>query len=259
MRPIWTGAIGFGLVNIPVKMYSATQSSSLDLDMLDKKDLSNIKYQRVNERTGKEVQWSNIVKGFKYHDKYVVLTNKDFEAASAKKSKVIEIAAFLDENEIDTIYYETPYYLEPEKSGSRAYGLLRDALFKTSKVGVGTYVLRNHEALAILKPFEDVIILNKIRFYEEIRDHKELHLPDKTKSNSKELGMAVSLIEQLTDKFDLASFKNTYSGALMKVIRAKSKGTKIEAPRLRIVHRQSDDLMAQLKASLNVKKKKASL
>src|SRR6187455_3309011 len=155
MRPIWTGAIGFGLVNIPVKMYSATQESSLDLDMLDKSDLSNIRFKRVNEKTGKEVSWGNIVKGYKLKDKYVVLTDKDFEAASAKKSKVIEIQDFLDEADIDTIYYETPYYLEPEKNGSRAYALLRDALVKTGKIGIGSYVLRNRETLAILKPYED--------------------------------------------------------------------------------------------------------
>lgn len=258
MRPLWTGAIGFGLVNIPVKLYSATESSSLDLDMLDKSDLSNIKFQRVNAKTGKEVPWKNIVKGFKFRDRYVVLTDKDFEAASAKKSKVIEISAFLSEDDIDSIYYETPYYLEPDKSGTRAYALLRDALSKTKKVGVGTYVLRNQEALAILKPFGDMIILNKLRFEQEIRDHREFHLPGKTKANSKELRMAVSLVNQLTDSVNLASFKDTYSGELMKLIRAKAKGAKPEPPKLRLVPRQTDDLMSQLKASLGNKRKKAS-
>lgn len=258
MRPIWTGAIGFGLVNIPVKMYSATQDSRLDLDMLDKKDLSNIRFQRVNAKTGKEVNWGNIVKGYKFHDKYIVLTDKDFEAASAKKSKVIEITDFLDESEIDTIYYETPYYLEPEKNGSRAYALLRDALVKTGKVGVGTYVLRNKETLAVLKPYEEIIILNKLRFDEEIRDFSELHIPAKTKSSGKELEMAVSLVNQLTGKFDLAAFKDTYTDDLLKLIKAKAKGVKVSAPKLRVAHRQSDDLMSQLKASLSSKKKKIS-
>jgi DNA end-binding protein Ku len=258
MRPIWTGAIGFGLVNIPVKMYSATQESSLDLDMLDKSDLSNIRFKRVNERTGKEVSWGNIVKGYKLNDKYVVLTDKDFEAASAKKSKVIEIQDFLDEAEIDTIYYETPYYLEPEKNGSRAYALLRDALVKTGKIGIGSYVLRNRETLAILKPYEEVIVLNRIRFAEEIRDYKDLNLPAKTKAAGKELNMAVSLVDQLTGKFDLESFKDTYHEELMKVIKAKSKGAKIAPPKLRVAHKQTDDLMAQLKASLAGRKKKVS-
>ena len=258
MRPIWTGAIGFGLVNIPVKMYSATQESSLDLDMLDKSDLSNIRFKRVNEKTGKEVSWGNIVKGYKLNDKYVVLTDKDFEAASAKKSKVIEIQDFLDEADIDTIYYETPYYLEPEKNGSRAYALLRDALVKTGKIGIGSYVLRNRETLAILKPYEEVIVLNRIRFAEEIRDYKDLNLPAKTKAAAKELNMAVSLVDQLTGKFDLESFKDTYHEELMKVIKAKSKGAKIAPPKLRVAHKQTDDLMAQLKASLAGRKKKVS-
>src|SRR6185369_10368808 len=140
MRSIWTGAIGFGLVNIPVKMYSATESSSLDLDMLDKKDHSNIKFKRVNEKTGREVPWANIVKGYKLpNDDYVVLTDKDFEAASVKKTKTIEISDFVKESEIESLYYETPYYLEPDKSGARAYALLRQALLKTKKVGVASF------------------------------------------------------------------------------------------------------------------------
>src|SRR5215216_124117 len=118
MRAIWTGSIGFGLVNIPIKMYSAVEESSLDLDMLDKKDHSNIRFMRVNENTGKEVTWENIVKGYKMDGKYVVLTDKDFELASAKKTKTIEISEFVKEDEITSIYYETPYYLEPDKSGT---------------------------------------------------------------------------------------------------------------------------------------------
>src|SRR5215211_7100599 len=117
MRPIWTGAIGFGLVNIPIKLYSATQSSNLDLDMLDKKDHSNIRFMRVNEKTGKEVKWENIVKGYKVRDKYVVLDDEDFEKANAVKTKVIGIEEFVDAKEINSAYYESPYYLEPDKSG----------------------------------------------------------------------------------------------------------------------------------------------
>ena len=131
MRPIWTGTIGFGLVNIPVKLFSAIQGSELDLDMLDKKDLSNIKFLRVNEKTGKEVPWANIVKGFMVNSKYVVLEDKDFEAASAVKTKVIEISDFVLQEEINSIYYETPYYIVPEKSGVRAYALLKEALLKS--------------------------------------------------------------------------------------------------------------------------------
>lgn len=257
MRAIWTGAIGFGLVNIPVKMYSATQSSSLDLDMLDKKDHSNIKFQRVNEKTGKEVAYENIVKGYKYNGDYVILTDEDFKKASPEKSKLIEIAQFVDEKDIDTMYYETPYYLEPEKTGAKAYALLRDSLAKSGKVGLGTYVMRTKEVVAVIKPMDDVLVLNKIRFAEEIRDHKELNVPE-GKSKPNEMKMAMALIDQLSGPFELDKFKDNYSEQLMKFIEAKAKGKKITSPTMRVVHSKSQDLMEQLKASLTTTKRKAS-
>src|SRR5215467_3929053 len=134
MRSIWSGAIGFGLVNIPIKLYSATEGSELNLEMLDKKDHAKILFKRVNENTGKEVAWGDIVKAYKLDDKYVELSDKDMEAASPEKSKIIEIVQFVSQSEIDSIYFETPYYLEPEKPGVRAYALLREALAKSSMV-----------------------------------------------------------------------------------------------------------------------------
>ena len=257
MRAIWTGAIGFGLVNIPVKMYSAVQDSSLDLAMLDKKDHSNIRFQRVNEKTGKEVAWENIVRGYKYDGDYVVLTDEDFKQASPEKSKIIEIAEFVNASEIDAVYYETPYYLEPEKTGNKAYALLRDALDKSGKVGLGTYVMRTKEAIGIIRPMDDVLVLNKMRFAEEIRDHKDLKIPeDKSKPN--ELKMALALIDQLAGPFEIDKYKDTYSEQLMKVIEAKAKGKKITAPTMKVVHSKSQDLMDQLKASLSTGKRKAS-
>ena len=258
MRPIWTGAIGFGLVNIPVKMYSATQSSNLNLDMLDKKDHSHIKYQRINEKSGKEVPWGNIVKGYKLDGEYVVLDEKDFEAASAKKTKTIEISDFVKEEEISTMYYETPYYLEPDKSGTRPYELLRQALIKTKKVGVASFVMRSKESLAILRPDGDAIILNRIRFEEEIRETDELTLPKNTEVKPAELKMAITLIDQLTAKFDISKYKDTYNEELLKLIKAKAGGKKINVPEMKIVHSKTKDLMEQLKASLEVKRKKAS-
>jgi DNA end-binding protein Ku len=260
MRSIWTGAIGFGLVNIPVKMYSATETSSLDLDMLDKKDHSNINFKRVNAKTGKEVAWSNIVKGYKMpNDEYVVLDEKDFERASAKKTKTIEITDFVKEEEIESVYFETPYYLEPDKSGARAYALLREALAKTKKVGIATFVMRSKETLAILRASDKVIVLNRIRFAEEIRDPAELNLPEKVQVKANELKMAISLIDQLSGKFDIERYKDTYSAELMKVIKAKAKGVKLKEPKLKIVHGKTKDLMDQLKASLTTtKRRKAS-
>jgi DNA end-binding protein Ku len=257
MRAIWTGAIGFGLVNIPIKLYSAVQGSELDLDMLDKKDHSNIRFKRVNESTGKEVAWENIVKGFKMNDRYVVLTDEDFSKASPEKTKIIEIAEFVEEGEIDGIYYETPYYMEPEKSGSKAYVLLRDALHKTGKVGFGSFVMRNKEGLCLIKPMEDILVLNRIRWAQEIRPTDELKVPGGAVKPA-EMKMAIELINQLSGPFDIAKYKDTYTDELMKLIKAKAKGKKPAAPTLRVVHKQGKDLLSQLKASLQTKGRKAS-
>jgi len=258
MRPIWTGSISFGLVNIPVKLFSAVQESNLDLDMLDSNDHSNIKFKRVNETTGKEVDYADIVKGFRVDDAYVILEDKDFEAADAEKTKTIEILNFTDEKEIDSIYYEQPYYLEPDKAAQKAYALLRDALRASGKVGVTTFVLRNKEGLAILKPYENVIVLNRIRFTQEIRETAELKLPPVSKTKTKEMDMADKLIEQLTEKFDIVKYKDTYSAKLLEIINEKSKGKKITEPKMKVVHKQSDNLMEMLKASLDGKKSKTA-
>jgi DNA end-binding protein Ku len=257
MRAIWSGAIGFGLVNIPVKLYSAVSGSELDLDMLDKKDHANIKFKRVNANTGKEVAWQNIVRGYKVDDKYVVLTDEDFQKASPEKTKLIEIAEFINEKDIDSVYYETPYYLAPEKSGVRPYALMRDALEKTGKVGLGSYVLRNRENLVIVKPWNDILVLNKIRFAQEIRDASEIDIPA-AKNKPEELKMAIKLIEHLSTEFDIEKYKDTYSDKLLKLIKAKAKGKKPVSAPLRVVHSQSRDLLSQLKASLEQAKRKAS-
>jgi DNA end-binding protein Ku len=258
MRSIWTGSISFGLINIPVKLFSAVQESSLDLDMLDSKNHANIKYKKVNAVTGKEVVLADIVKGYKISDAYVVLEDADFEAADAVKTKTIEIINFADEKEIDSIYYEQPYYLEPDKSAQKAYALLRDALKAAGKVGVTSFVLRNKEGLAILKPYEKVIVLNRIRFTQEIRETSDLKLPPVSKARSKEMDMANKLIDQLTEKFNIVKYKDTYTAKLLKIIKEKAKGKKITGPKMKVPHRQTDDLMEMLKASLSGKKSKAS-
>lgn len=257
MRSLWTGAIGFGLVNIPVKLYSATQQSDLDLDMLDKKDHANIRFQRVNEKTGREVPYANIVRAYNYEGQYVVLDDEDFKKASPEKTKMIEIIEFVDESDVDSIYYETPYYLEPQKSGEKAYVLLRDALKKTGKTGLARFVLRSKESLSLLKTSGNVLLLQKIRFEQEVRQTEDLKIPDTT-SKAPELKMATTLIEQLSAKFDISKYKDTYADELMKLIEAKAKGKKVAAPTMKVVHSRSKDLMEQLKASLETKRKKAS-
>lgn len=251
MHAIWTGSIGFGLVNIPVRLFSATEESSPDLDMLDKSDHSHIRYARINPSTGKEVPWGDIVKGYKYNDEYVVLTDEDFEKVSPKKSKIIEIQEFVNEQDIDTTFYDTPYYLEPAPGGEKAYILLREALKKSGKVGVGDYVLRNKANLCILRPLRDVILLQKLRFAEEIRDYKELNIPTDLELKPAELKMAEALIDQLTSKkADMTVYKDKYDDELMAVIEAKAKGTKITPPKIKLLPAKTKDLMAQLKASL---------
>ena len=254
MRSIWTGSISFGLINIPIKMFSAVQESSLDMDMLDANDHSNIKFKRVNEKTGKEVTFASIVKGYKIDDKYVILEDEDFEAADAVKTKTIDIQSFAFEKEIESIYYEQPYFLEPDKGAANAYGLLRDALAASGKVGVTSFVLRNKESLAILKPYKNLILLNRIRFEQEIRSTEELKVPALSKKKTKEMDMAEKLIDQLTEKFDISNFKDEYTDKLLKIIKNKAKGKKAKAPKLKVVHKQSDDLLDMLKASLEKKK-----
>jgi DNA end-binding protein Ku len=252
---MWSGAISFGLINIPVKLFSAVQDSNLDLDMLDSRDHSNIRFKRVNENTGKEVPYEEIAKGYLLDDRYVVLDKEDFENAGAKKSKTIEILNFVKESEIDSIYYEQPYYLEPDKSGEKAFALLRDALKSSGKVGVTSFVLRNKEALAILKPYGRTIVLNRLRFEQEIRDPEQLKLPPISKAKLKEQDMANKLIDQLTEKFSIAQYHDTYKSKLMEIIKQKAKGKKLKAPsKMKIVHTKGDDLMEMLKASLSRKK-----
>jgi len=257
-KSIWSGSIAFGLINIPIKIFSAVQESKLEMDMLDKNDFSNIKFKRVNENTGKEVSYSDIVKGYKLDEKYVIVEDSDFDAVEPEKTKTIEIMNFVDEKEIDTIYYEQPYYLEPDKGAAKTYALLRDAMQASGKVGVGAIILRNRESLVILKPYKNTIVLNRIRFQEEIRDTADLKLPPASEKNTKEMDMAIKLVEQLTEEFDITNYKDNYTAKLLKIIEDKAKGKKQVAPKLKVVHKQDADLMAMLKASLEKKKSKSS-
>lgn len=258
MRAIWNGAIGFGLVNIPIKLYSATQESNLDLDMLDKDDLENIKFKRVNEKSGKEVEFKNIVKGFKLEDRYIVLTEEDFDAVSPEKSKMLRIQQFVDIDEIDSAYFETSYFLEPQKNGEEAYRLLLNALLKTKMAGIGTFILREKEILCLVRPYENkILMVNRMRYPEEIRAFEELKLPSAKKPKPEELEMAESLIKQLATKFDPKKYVNTYNDDLMKIIKAKAKGKSKKIETKEEVKVKATDLMAQLKASLSSGKSKA--
>tara|TARA_R110002020_G_scaffold305892_5_gene521826 strand:- start:920 stop:1690 length:771 start_codon:yes stop_codon:yes gene_type:complete len=256
MKSIWNGTLGFGLVNIPIKMYSASEDRRIDLDMLDSKDHERIRYQRVNEKSGKEVEWKDIVKGYKMDNKYIILEDDDFEQANAKKSKVVEIEAFVNEVDVADMLFKKPYFLEPQKEGGKAYNLLRDALKKTKKLGLATFVMRQKENLCLIGIYKDALVLHVIRFSDEIRSPSDLKIST-SKVTKKEMDMAESLIKQYSEKFDLSKYRDQYNEQLMKVIKAKSKGKKAVVKKFVPENTPSKDLMAQLKASLE-KRKKAS-
>ncbi len=250
MRAIWKGSVSFGLVNIPVKLYSATQQSSLSLDMVDRRDMGKVRFKRINENTGQELTMENIGKAYDYNGQYILLEDEDFEAAAPEKSKVIAINNFVEEDEIDTIYFENSYYLEPEKSGEKAYALLREAMAKSGKVGLAQFVLRTAETLSVLKPLKDVLVLSKIRFAEEIRSAEELKLPSQSLVKPEELKMALTLVNQYTRTFDINKFKDEYAAALLKVIGERASGKKGKVRKLTVSYSRTDNLMDQLKASL---------
>lgn len=252
MRAIWTGAIGFGLVNIPVKIYTATETGSIDLDMLDSRDHANIHFKRVNAKTGKEVAWEDIVKGYLKNDQYIILEDEDFEAALPEKSKILSIDSFVPESDIDSIYFENPYFLEPQKGGEAAYSLLLRSLMQTGMVAVGTFVLRQTEALCIVRVYDDnILLLHRLRFREDIRDYRDLKIPAHKAPKPAELKMAKTLIKEYTASFDPSIYKNNYQKALMRIINQKSKGKKISKKPVQAESSKVTDLMAQLKASLS--------
>jgi len=256
MRSVWNGSISFGLVSIPVKLFSGSEERALDLDMLDSHDGSRIRYKRVNEKTGKEVEWKDIVKGFKKDEEYIILEKEDFENANMKKSKTIDIEEFVLADEVSDVLFKKPYFIKPQKGGEKSYALLRDALKKTNKLGVATFVMRQKEHLSLVGVYEDALVLHMIRFDDEIRDTAELELP-KTKVEKKELDMAISLIDQYTEEFDFSKFKDVYNEQLLKIINAKASGKVSKPKKFDSKPTQAKDLMAQLKASLE-KRKKAS-
>jgi len=257
MKSIWKGAISFGLVNIPVRLYSATERETVSFHMLSKRDHSRIRFLRVSEATGKEVPYEDIVKGYELEDGgYVVLSDEELDEAAPEKSSTIEIQEFVNESEISSLYFDKPYYLEPDKSASKAYALLRDALAKSGKVGISQFVLRNREHLCALKAMDEVLVLNALRFASEIRAASELALPKKEKASPSELNLALQLIEGLSDKFDSKKYKDTYSEAVKELIEAKAKGQKIKAPAKAAPSTKVIDLTAALKESLKAPKKK---
>lgn len=252
MRAIWSGVLSFGLINIPMKLFSVTAGTELSLNYLHKTDLSPIRYAKVCRKDGKELTQEDLVKGYEYQEgDYVVLTKADFDSADMHRTQAIDVLDFVKEEEIDTIYFEKPYYLEPDKGAAKAYTILRDSLKKSKKVGVAKFVLHNREHLAILKPHENYLVLEQIRFEDELKIPEKVSLPTHEDVRQKEVTMALSLIDHLTEKFNPEDYKDTYRQKLDKLIKDKMKGKKIK-PNGEKPHptKKSEDLMFLLKESL---------
>jgi DNA end-binding protein Ku len=254
MRSVWNGSLGFGLVNIPVKLYSAIQTSALDFDMLDSRDHARIRYERVNEHTNKEVPYDKIVKAYKLNNNYVIVDEHDFEEAAPEKSKVIEIESFVDIADVNPMFYETSYYAEPDISGNKAYALLVQALVKSKKAGLARFVLRNTESLCIVHPVEKVLVITRIRFAQEIRSTADLNIAGDVTVSKRELDIGLALINQYSGHFDVSKFKDEYSDELLKIIKAKSKGKRATVKKLKPQKAAGGDLYEQLMQSLNHKK-----
>ncbi|RUQ85087.1 non-homologous end joining protein Ku [Legionella septentrionalis] len=257
MRPIWSGSISFGLVNIPVKLHSGTIEQRPELHLMRKSDGCPVKYSRVCRFDGKEVPMDEIVRGYKWKDgDYIVLEAEDFKLANAKKTQSIDIAQFVHVDEIDTIYFEKPYYLEPEKSGQKAYVLLRQALEETKTVGVGEFVLRNKEALVIIKPYGKLLVLEKLRYAADIRPLQALNLPSKNEITKAELNEGVKLINKMTKKFKPEQYHDDYIEYLRAIIAEKVKAKKTverKKPSKKRAPEKVVDIMSLLKESLKNK------
>ncbi|HTJ76908.1 MAG TPA: Ku protein [Acidimicrobiales bacterium] len=251
-RPIWSGAISFGLVNVPVKLYSATSSKDVRFHQLDGKSKSRIKQKRVSVATGEEVPYEDLVKAYEIApDNYVTITSEELDALDPKATKTIDIEDFVDLDQIDPVYYERPYYLVPDKGGQKAYALLRNAMRETNKVGIARVVLRTKQYLAAIRPKDDALVMETMLFADEVNPLEDLDLPgpdvDVTEREEK---MARSLIDSLTTDFEPDKYKDEYRERVLELIEQKASGQEIvveesaeEAPRV-------VDLMAALEASL---------
>ena len=270
-RSLWKGAISFGLVNIPVVLYSAENRNSFDLTMLDRRTMKPVGFKRYNKQTGKEVAWDDIVKGYEYEkERYVVLTDEDFKRANVEATQTVDIAAFVDAEEVAPFYFETPYYLAPDKRGEKGYVLLREVLKATNRIAIATVVIRTRQYLAALIPSGDVIVLNTLRYKNELKPAKDLEVPSGNLKASgvslREIEMAKKLVDEMTDRWKPDKYRDTYHEDLMKLIDKRIKAGKTEV----ITESEADekeekpakgkviDLMALLKRSVQAKGQSAS-
>jgi DNA end-binding protein Ku len=252
-RPSWRGMISFGLVNVPVNLYTAVKPELHEMNYLRKDDLCPIAYKKVCRLTGEEVPFKDIVRGYEYSDgDFVVLDDEDFRKADVMKSSTIDVAVFVDEKDVDPKFMEKPYYLEPEKKAHQAYALFREAMATSQKVAIGLFVLRDREHLVMLKSEGKVILLILLRFAASLRDTRELDLPAKADVPKNQMELALDLIKKFEGDFNPETFKDTYASRLRSIIAAKAKGKTVhvleeETPR----ETEVEDLMSRLKESLS--------
>jgi DNA end-binding protein Ku len=256
-RSIWNGAISFGLVNVPVGLYSAVEPKDIQFHQMTKSG-HRIRMKRVDDKTGREVEYGDLLKGYELSKgKYVMIERDDLAAAAPKQTRTIEIEDFVELADIDPIYYESTYYLAPRGSGAdKAYALLREAMERTDRAGIGRFVLRTKQYLAAIRASEGVLLLNTMYFADEIRSARGLDVPTRVKVGTRELKIAEQLIQSLTTDWDPSRYDDTYRAEVLKVIRKKSKGQPIavekeEEPRAQVV-----DLVEALKASLDQRTRK---
>ncbi|MBC8096492.1 MAG: Ku protein [Akkermansiaceae bacterium] len=254
MRAIWKGSISFSLINIPIALYPATRREELKFRLLRAKDMSPVNYKRVAEADGAEVPWEEIVKGYEYEKgKFVVLKEDDFKRADIEATQSVEIIDFVKLEEINPIFFDKPYYLEPEKRGEKAYALLRDALKQTDKVGIAKVVIKTRQHLAAVKPQKNLLALELMHFAEEIVDASELKIPANPEVGARELTMAKDLVEKMSVKWDADKYQDDYRHALLEVIHEKVEtGGKDPAPRGKAkAPTNVVDLVSVLQESLN--------
>jgi DNA end-binding protein Ku len=233
-RPIWKGHISFGLVNVPVVLFSAEQRADISFRLIDSRNTARIRYERVNEETGEEVPWDNIVKGFEYESgNYVLLSDEELETASVEMTRTIEIEQFVDLSEIDIRFFDRPYVLVPDKKGDKGYVLLREAIAESGKAGIATVVIRSRQYLAALMATGDALLLELLRFNQELRDLSDFDLPGhdlrELKISKKEIELASQLIDGMTMEWDASKHHDEYREVLMKLIEKKIKSGKTEA------------------------------
>lgn len=226
-RAIWTGTINFGLVNIPVELHSAETSHELDFDMLDRRDFAPIKYHRVNAKTGREVAWNDIIKGYQYEKgEYVALSDADFKNANVEATRSIDIIEFVDRAEISPMFYDKPYYLLPLKNGERAYALLQEVMEQSQKVGIAKVVIRTRQHLGALLVESGTLVLNLLRFPQELRDAAKFEAGkngQRRAVSARELKMAEQLVESMAGKWHPQKYRDEYRDDLLKLIQRKIK------------------------------------